>query len=222
MADTNPIQGQVLVNQLSPMAFGEGKYVDWKGTKRGEGCIIDFYTEMILEGRGYQVRAGTATTPIVGDVVITDAASELCVDAGQGLAVFPVYLNIAVRLGTGTLHEYALKSVDTASTAGTVFVPLPLLGDTDAVAAVATARAQTAGAVVVTAELATTTRRLWAAANELAVAAGHEKTTHEYEPRMPHIIANNACCYCQIAGTTTGPSYYAHLDWIELLWASIR
>ena len=216
-------QAQGVVNYLTPRAFGEGKYIDWKVSRRGEPCIIDFYTEMILEGRGYQVRAGTITTPSAADVAITDTAAEMCVDAGQGLAVIPVYLNISVRSGgTSTANEYALKTVDTVSSAGTVFAPLLLLGDTDGAAAVATARAQTAGSVTVTAELATTTRRLWSYSNPVAIGAGNEINTHEYDPRMPHLIANQACCYVQIASAvTTVPSYYASLDWIELLWTSI-
>ena len=216
-------QAMGMVNHQSPRAFGEGKYIDWKLSKRGEPCIIDFYTEMVLEGRGYQVKAGTITTPIAADVAITDTAAEMCVDAGQGLAVIPVYLNISVRSGgTSTANEYALKTVDTVSSAGTVFVALPLLGDTDGPAAVATARAQTAGAVTVTAELATSTRRLWSYSNPVAFGAGNEVSTHEYEPRMPHLIANNACCYLQVASAvTTVPSYYASLDWLEILWVSI-
>ena len=137
MADTSTIQMQGEVNYKGPRAFGEGKYINWKLSKRGEPCVIDWYTEMVLEGRAYQVKAGTITTPLVGDVAITDTAAEMAVDAGQGLAVIPVYANISVRLGTGTLHEYAIKSADTASSAGTVFVPLLLLGDTNGTAAVA-------------------------------------------------------------------------------------
>lgn len=216
-------QAMGVVNYLSPRGFGEGKFIDWKMSRRGEPCIIDFYTEMILEGRGYQIKAGTITTPIAADVAITDTAAELCVDAGQGLAVIPVYLNISVRSGgTSTAHEYALKTVDTVSSAGTVFAPLPLLGETDTPAAAATGRAQTAGSVTVTGETATTTRRLWSYSNPVAIGAGNEINTHEYEPRMPHLIANQACCYCQIASAvTTVPSYYASLDFIEMLWNAI-
>ena len=223
MADIIQAMGEV--NQLSPRAFGEGRFIDTKLSRRGELVTIDFYTEMMLEGRGYQVKAGTISVPLVGDVDLTDAAAEFCVDAPQGTAVLPVYLNISINLGTGTLHEYALKTVDTASTAGTVYVPLLLLGDTDGASAAsnggATARVQAAGAVMVTAETATTTRRLWSASNELAVAAGHEVTTHNYQPRTPHVIANNACCYCQIAAATTGQSYFASLDFLQLLWTSV-
>ncbi len=209
----------IVINTDALRAASEGAEIDLRGSVRGEICIIDFLTEMVLEGRGYQVRAGTISTPLVGDVVLTDAKAEFCVDAGSGLTVIPIYLNIGINLGTGTLHEYGLKSIASASTAGTAFVPLPLtLGGA---ASSATARVAAAGGVTVGAELATTTRRLWAAANELAVAAGHEVTTHEYKPKMPHIISGVGCVYCQIAATTTGPSYYATLEYIELASASV-
>ncbi len=211
----------VLVNQDSLRSETEGVYTGLKGTKRGEACIIDFYTEALLEGRGFQIRAGTVTTPLTGDVVITDAKAEMCIDVANGLMAMPVFCNISVRLGTGTLHEYAIKSVDAVSTAGTAFIPLPMLLDTSATAAQTTARVAAAGGVTVTAELATTTRRHWSVSNPLAVAAGHSKTSHNWEPRTPPVIANDACCYVQIAATGTGPSYYANLDFIEMRWQNI-
>src|SRR6187551_2538121 len=73
----------------------------------GALVIMDFYTKAMLDGRGFQVRAGTITTPLVGDVVITDTAAEYCVDTGANpLTILPVYNNITIRLATGTLHEY--------------------------------------------------------------------------------------------------------------------
>ena len=207
--------------QHSIQAVGEDNFVDWKGSKRGEGCVIDFYTEMILEGRGFQVKAGTVTTPLVGDVLIIDTAAELCVDAPQGICDIIVFANISINLATGTLHEYAIKTVDAVSTGGTAFVPLLLLGDTDGSACMSTARVTAEGGVTVSAEAITTTRRLWSVSNPLIVAAGHEITTHNYQPRMPHAIANAGCCYMQIGAAGTGPSYFATLDFIELPWVSV-
>ena len=214
---------QLLVGQDTPRSETEGNQAYFKGSKRGEACIIDFYTEMMMEGRGFQVRAGTITTPLVGDVAITDTAAELAVNAVQGLALIVVFFNLSIRLGTGTLHEYALKSIDGAAVVGTgaAFVPLPVMMETAAVSSQATAFVGAAGAVTVLAELATNTRRLWSASNPLAVGAGHSPSSYNYSPRSPHTIANNAHVYAQIAATTTGPSYYASLDYIELKWVNI-
>ncbi len=176
---------------------------------------------MALAGAVYQVRAGTITTPLVGDVVITDTAAELAINAALGLTVIPVEMDLSIRLGTGTLHEYAIKSVAAAATVGTgaAFTPLPLL--LGGSAAAATAFVGAAGAIVVAAEVATTTRRHWAYSNPVAVAAGHDAPKLRWEPRMPPIIKGVGSVYLQVAATGTGPSYYASLNFIEAPTASL-
>src|SRR3990172_9190727 len=132
--------------------FGNGSPASaWLNTM-AQQAVMDWRAAMILDGRGYQVRAGTITTPLVGDVVITDTAAEFCVDAASGTAIIPVAQIISIRLSTGTLHEYATKSVATVSSAGTAFVPLPL--KSNGAAAVSTARVSAAGGVTVTAPAA--------------------------------------------------------------------
>lgn len=222
MADTNPLRAQGVVNYKTLKASGEGVFVDAKMSKRGELCVIDFYTEAALEGRGFQIRAGLLTTPVTGDVEITNVNAEMAVDAGNGLALLPVYLNLGIRVGTATLYEFGLKAAPVASSAGAVFVPLLLLGDTDGTLAVASARVANAGGVTVTADAVTTTNHLWHGGNGLSRAiAGAEQSTFVYQPRTPHIIANDASCYFVIGADTTGPDYFATLEWIEMPWVNI-
>lgn len=183
----------------------------------GALVVMDFFTKASLDGRGYQVRAGTITTPLIGDVVITDTAAEYCVDPAAGFTWLPAYNNITIRLSTGTLHEYAIKSVAGASSAGTAFVLLstsmPAI-----TASGATARVQAAGSVTVTAELATTTRRHWEWSNPAAGFTGalpgdwHQEWNPRLLPRISTTAASASCIYVQIAATGTGPSYYAHMD----------
>lgn len=211
------------VRRQVPAAVGaDGTFVVPGGNAMGFQVVQDFYTWAMLQGAGFQVRAGTITTPLVGDVVITDTAAEYCVDVPNGYTILPVYNNISIRLGTGTVHEYAIKSVATASTVGTAFVPLPLiLGGS---ASTSTARVSAAGGVTVTAELATTTRRHWSFSNPVAAGAGHEPVDHNWEPlRPPPIKGGTAgtCLYVQIAAGTTGPSYYASLDFLEFQTANL-
>ncbi len=202
----------------SPQSDSSGVFAFPKINKMDMLAISDFYLQSLFEGLAYQIRAGTITTPAVGDVVITDTAAEMALDVGAGVVAIPVFANISINLGTGTLHEYAIKSVATVSTVGDAFVPLPLYldGTSAKPASRCTARVDEAGGVTVTAELATTTRRHWSEANELAVAAGHSITSFNWDPKMPPVVQNGACCYVQIAAATTGPSYYANLDYIEL------
>jgi hypothetical protein len=211
------------VAQDTTFAQGEGGDVPIKANKMGNLVVIDWFTEMALEGRAYNVRAGTVTTPLVGDILITDQAAEMAADASTGQVIVPAYLNIAIRLAVAgvTLHEYAAKSVSATPTAAgaAAFVPLPLLlGGT---AAGTVARVAAAGGVTVATEAATTTRRHWNYANPLAVAAGHGITIHEWAPIAPPTINGPASFYIQIAANTTGPSYYASFDYVELTTAAI-
>lgn len=183
----------------------------------GALVVMDFFAKAILDGHGFQVRAGTITTPLVGDVVITDTAAEYCVDAVTNFVVMPVAQHVSIRLGTGTLHEYATKSVATASTAGTAFVPLPL--KSNGAAAATTARVSAAGGVTVTAELATTTLRHWSHSQPIAMGAYVPEQT--WEPLRPPVLVGPRCLYTQIAATGTGPSYYANLDYLEFAAAQL-
>jgi len=181
--------------------------------------VMQWYQAMILDGRGFQVRAGTITTPLVGDVAITNTAAEFCVDAASGTTIMPVAQIISIRLSTGTLHEYASKSVATVSSAGTAFTPLPLKSDGSA--AVSTARVQAAGAVTVTTEAATTTLRHWSWANPAAGFTGalpgdqHQEWYPAANNGSP-VLVGPRCLYTQIAAAGTGPSYYANLDYLEI------
>jgi hypothetical protein len=199
---------RIYVAQDRVDAAGEGTWMAAKGSKMGFQVVQDFYTQMAIEGRVYQVRAGTVTTHLTGDVEITDAKAEMCADAPTGTTIIPAYLNIHVEALGGTVPILAAKAVATASTAGTAFVPLPL--KVGGAAATSTARVAAAGGVTVTAELATTTLRLFSAT--LATA----DMIFEWEPRTPPVLSDDKCFYVQVAGTTTGPNYYAHFDYIEL------
>lgn len=195
---------------------GDGSFVTGIASRQGIQVVMDFYTYMALIGATYQIRAGTITTPLIGGAPNADTVAEMAIDAATSATVFiPTYLNIGMRLLTGTLHEYFAKSVATVSSAGTAFVPLPLRSDGGA--SVTTARVA-AHAVTVTAELATTTAMHWAYSNPAAGATGALPTgggAFEWNPRMPPILRGPRCFYVQVAATTTGPSYYAHADYIE-------
>lgn len=184
----------------------------------GSTVVIDFYTKAILDGLGYQIRAGTITTPLVGDVAITDTAAEYCVDAASGFVIIPVFNQISVRAGTGTAHEMAIKSVATVSSAGTAFVLLPL--KSGGAAAAITGRVAAAGGVTVTAELATTTLRHWEYAQQAVFTTG-QVIIPAWEPLRPPVLNGARSLYVQIAAATTGPSYYAHMDVLQFTSAQV-
>lgn len=190
--------------------FGNNASPPARLTTMADQVVMDWYQAMVLDGRGYQVRAGTITTPLTGDVEITDTAAEMSADAATGTSIVPIYLNVTVEsLNGGTLPNAAAKSVATVSSSGTAFVPLPLKSNGSA--AVSSARVQAAGAVTVTAELATTTVRHFE--KQVATAALEPLAAHLFRPAP--VLVGPRCFYVQIAGVTAGPIYFAHFDYIE-------
>src|SRR3990172_11234019 len=137
MAESNIFVAQDTVN-----AAGEGTWTAAKGSKMGYQVVMDFYTQMAIEGRAYQVRAGTVATGLAADSTLTDTAANMCVDAALGVTIMPVALRLGLRdVATATTLQAAMKAVGVVSSAGTAFVPLPLLQGGPASSA--TARAAT-------------------------------------------------------------------------------
>lgn len=201
------------IARTTPLGISAGTSAPVTLNPAGAALVMDWYAAQILNGYGWQVRAGTITTPIIGPVPLADTAAEYCMDIANGGTLIPLSQIISIRLGTGTLHEYATKEVITASTAGTAFVPLPL--KTGSVAGgLLTARTQGTGNVTVTAEVATTTSRHWSFSQPIAMGAYNADC--KWEPIRPPVIqaltSAGRCLYTQIAATGTGPSYYAALN----------
>ena len=192
--------------------FGNGGSPSARLTTMADQVVVNFYQAMVLDGRGFTIRNGTISVPEVGDIVITDTDAEMCIDAAAGSTLMPMYCGITYGLAAATLFEAAGKSVGTASNSGTAFVPLPL--KTDGSAAVTTARVQSAGAVQVAAELATTTRRHFQWSQPIA--AGAWPTWYEWQPMAAPVLVGVQCFYVQIGADTTGPSYFASLDYLEM------
>jgi hypothetical protein len=189
-------------------------------TTMGELVTVDFITAALLDGRGFQVRAGTIATGIAAENVLSDTVASMCVDAATATTIIPIKLHIAAReIATALTMQVALKAVGAVSSAGTAFVPLPL--QQGGVAAVSTARVA-ADALTVTAELATTTRRLFEYENvntqptvttgpvtldRLTIAAGVID--------LRYIGVGPACVYLQVAATTAFPLWFGTIDYLE-------
>lgn len=207
-------------NYGAPRAMGEGTEGDVKINRLGELCAVDFYTQAALEGRVFQVKAGTITTPLVGDGSITDTKCEMYAQANSGMTLLPVYVHIATNLAVQTLFEYAVKSVGATAVTAANFIPLPLYMGGPASRCVA-AVGQT-GAIEVAAEVNTTTRTHYHYANPLAASAGHGLDyAIIWQPQVPPPLVGVACVYVQVAGDTTGPSHFTSLDYIEMETTSV-
>lgn len=215
-------QLEVLVNQDSPRATSEGVWADLKGSKRGEVCVVDFYTAMALEGRIYQVCAGTITAAITGDEAITDTDAEMSADATLGITIIPIEAMITWDAVGGDALECAGKSVGTLSVSGTLFVPLPLKAGGAACRAIG--RVDGAGVLQVLAETPTSTRQHFHYSEEFVNDDVNEQAPWNpvvWIPRMPPVLKGEACFYLQMASATTGPLYFAHFNFIELPTVSV-
>jgi len=211
------IDMEVKVGQSSPGTNSEGVWANLKGNRRGEVAIVDFFTEMALEGRVYHVRAGTVTTALTGDVDITDQKAEIAIDAASGVTFIPFETMITWNNLGGDALECAAKSVGTASSGGDSFVPLPLLAG--GIASRCTARVDAAGGCTVAAEATTTTRQHFHYSQEFVSDSDAEAEPWNpvvWRPKLPPVCKGTACFYVQIASATTGPGYFAHVDFAEL------
>src|SRR3990167_7949346 len=140
---------------------GQASWQNARQASRGELRIIDFQTQMLMQGRGYTIVAGTVATGVAMDSVITDTDAEMCFDAALGTTIIPIRFGISFDdIATALTVKVRVKAVGTASNAGTAFEPIPLLQG--GVAANCTARVQETGAVQVVAEVATQTTPLTA------------------------------------------------------------
>ena len=176
----------------------------------GEQVVMDWLQKAVLDGSVYQVRAGTITTPLTGDVEITDTAAEMSADAATGTTLLPVRLMFDVEALGGTLPHITSKSVATVSSAGTAFIPLPMRSGGSA--AVSTARVQAAGAVTVTAELATTTLRH----TGFTGSGIGDAAIHRAENLIPApVLVGPRSFYVQVGSVTTGSTYFISFEYVE-------
>lgn len=180
----------------------------------GALVTMDFLTKALLDQRGFQVRIGSITTPVTGDVLITDTAAELCADSVAGLAIIPVHMTCDIEALGGTLPQVTVKLVGTASSAGTAFTPLPLMEGGRA--ASTTARASASGGVTVTAEAVTTTSVLF-----MKTVDGVDDYSMDVNLLGRGAVNGAGCVYLQVGSVTTGSSYFAHLNYLEFTTAHL-
>lgn len=200
------------VSQNSLRSFSEGALAPLKLNRRGEMCVVDFYTQMALEKRGFELRGGTEAEE-TGDAPVATTTAEACVDALSGHSIIPCYFNIMVSTASSTQTEIHLNTVGTNSTAGTAIAPNPIWkGST--IASTSVAQLDDAGGVTVPAGPVTSTNNLYS--NAFRIAADIQELEFVYKPLAPAIGVGPICMYVQCGSATIGPEFCFTLDWIEL------
>ena len=98
------------VRRAQGTGYGGSASPAMRMTTMGELVAVDFITAALLDGRGYQVRAGTIATGIAAQDVIADATAEMCFDAASGTTVIPIRFGIGIRgIATATTLQVAVK-----------------------------------------------------------------------------------------------------------------
>lgn len=176
--------------------------------KSGATVVMDFLMKAILSGHGFQTRLGALTTPVASDIVVTTTAAEMSADSVAGMTLIPIRFGFDLEAIVGTLPQASVKLTGTASTAGTAFVPLPLLvGGVAAATFGHTARAAAAGGVTVVDDAVTTTRVIYSITQ--AAAGNFEGDVSLYGRG---IVSGAGNAYVAVGAVTTGSNYFSALD----------
>ena len=204
---------RVYAKQQGVPRSSDDTWVSLRASRDGAPIVMPWQVALAIEGRCYQVRLGTITTPLTGDVEITDTAAEAAAEAAAGNTIIPLFVNVEIEALGGTLPQAAFKSVGAViTTLGTAFIPLNLR--VGGPAAQGRAAVAAAGGVAVAAELNTTTRVL---------ASNHLTTLTNGQPLLdkdfvvPHVLVGPASVYLQVGSVATGSTYFAFFNYAELL-----
>lgn len=117
---------RVFAQQMNVGRTSEGTPIGLRGTRDGAAYVADWYTALVLEGRGFACESGTATTPIVqtDPAGTTDLTKpHLWVSVPNNIVMIPTYLRITVEdtiLTSITADAFAVaSSVYDAAVTGT-------------------------------------------------------------------------------------------------------
>jgi hypothetical protein len=206
---------KLYVNQDSIRSGAEEQDIYAKATKRGELCVMDWYTEMSLEKRVFGVRYGLQAAPMTGDQPIATTAAESCVDPGNDMIVIPFDGVFSLETAAGTVNDIRGVIVPTASSGGDAYTPLnQWLGGPSCRS---TARCDETGGVTVTAEAEATSVLCFSQIAPIAVAANATpRLGYDWKPMAPPVVPEDYCFYVQIGGTTTSPTYHLRYSFVEL------
>ena len=107
----------------------DGTALSWAAaSRRGELIVIDFWTQLVLEGRMFHMQIGTESTPVDTTTTIADTLVWMLLDTSAGTTTLPAYADVWVQTFGNTAETLeAMLEVDRAknrySTGGTAFVP---------------------------------------------------------------------------------------------------
>lgn len=89
------------------------------GTADGAAYTVDWFTALALEGRMYGLNVGTLSTPVAGHVGIDDDQPEAVLDVPSGTTIIPVSIDLYLEDSAGTDTEVVFLTSQANVGAGT-------------------------------------------------------------------------------------------------------
>ena len=121
------------VRQNSYEQYSEGQDRLARINRRAELVVMDFWTQLVLDGRMFHMQIGTESAPVDATTTVADTLVWMLVDGTVGYTILPALYEVDMgTLSTATIPEAYLE-IDRAkvrySSGGTAFVPENLRTD---------------------------------------------------------------------------------------------
>ena len=132
------------VRQNTYESYPEGTERELRVNRRGELVVMDFWTQLALDGRLFHMQIGTEDAPVASTASIDDAMVWALVDGATGTTYIPCFVDVTLALpGNTSATGDAMFEIDRAkaryTSGGTAFVPENLRTDRPRVSAAAAA-----------------------------------------------------------------------------------
>lgn len=213
----------VRVNQGAYNITSDNNAADARANRRGELVVVDFWTQLVLDGRVFHIQLGTEDAPINSTAGIDDETVWALADNAIGTTMLPAFAQVSLSgLGAATAPCVMLE-VDRAkarySSGGTAYVAENLRTDRP--------RASRASAYVgtdITAAVKTAvpgSLEIWRATwfeDAIATGTGAEfkATTWCAKQNIPVAIVDLGSLVLHFGAATADLTGYGCLQWAEL------
>jgi len=205
----NPTSLFGVVNQASPSRVADGVETEARFTRDGSLYTAPWYFALLSEGKVFGVNWGSQGSAITGVTTAAPLQPSGNLDIPAGTLVIPVYFNLTVTGMAGTVTNFRLRGGATLVGAGTSTAVTPLNMNQNSTA-VTTCTARQAYSANGAAQ--TVPQDLFSASG---LAASNAVSTFQWTRVMPGVFKGPASINLDSQATTTAPTFYAQLVWIE-------
>ena len=213
----------VRVQQGTYLATNNNSSADARANRRGELVVIDFWTQLVLDGRVFHIQLGTEDAPINSTTGIDDTTVWALADNPVGITMLPAFAQVVMSgLGAAT-SPCVMLEVDRAknrySSGGTAYVAENLRTDRPRVA-----RATAYVGTDITAAAKTAvpgSLEIWRAAwfeDAIATGTGAEWKDASWcaKDMIPVAIVGTGSLVLHFGAATADLTGYGALQWAEM------